>query len=90
MHILINDLNLFDFDRFDNAQRIEEKGFGVRLEPYSFKEEELIKALDRLLNDTELQRRLKEAVKRMANSESKVKVCQRIENVVRKFKEQNQ
>lgn len=58
------------------------------MEPYSFKEKELLDALDKLLKDTKLHQRLKVAAKRMATSESKPKVCQRIEEVIQKFREQ--
>src|SRR5699024_6803863 len=36
-------------DQYDNAQRIHEKGYGVRLDTYTFKDDELIEAIDRLL-----------------------------------------
>ena len=36
-------------DQFDNAQRLQETGFGVRLDPYDFKDEELIDAIDQQL-----------------------------------------
>lgn len=37
------------WDQYDNAQRMDETGFGVRLATYSFTEEELTAALDRVL-----------------------------------------
>ncbi len=46
------------WDQYDNAQRIDELGFGVRLATYAFTEEEMTAALDRLLSDTELRARL--------------------------------
>ncbi|MFF4773421.1 glycosyltransferase [Microtetraspora fusca] len=46
------------WDQYDNAQRVHEKGYGVRLDTYKFTDEELTGALDRLLGDTELRERL--------------------------------
>jgi len=39
------------WDQYDNAQRIDELGFGVRLETYGFVDEELTTAIDGLLED---------------------------------------
>lgn len=46
------------WDQHDNAQRIHESGFGVRLAPYTFTDAEFYGALDRLLADDALHRRL--------------------------------
>jgi len=43
-------------DQYDNAQRIQEKGFGLRLEPYLCSEEELLTSIEKLLNDKSLKR----------------------------------
>ena len=37
------------WDQYDNAQRVEEVGFGVRLPTYEFEPRELHEAIDRLL-----------------------------------------
>jgi MGT family glycosyltransferase len=47
------------WDQHDNAQRIEEKGFGVRLDTYGHEPEELRGAIARLLGDAGLGERLK-------------------------------
>ena len=39
------------WDQVDNAQRIEEIGFGRRLATYDFRDEELTDAIDELLAD---------------------------------------
>ena len=39
------------WDQYDNAQRMDELGFGVRLATYDFADEELIGAVDGLLAD---------------------------------------
>ncbi len=46
------------WDQYDNAQRVDETGFGVRLDPYRFTPEELHSAIDRLLGDEALAARL--------------------------------
>ncbi|MEU7450292.1 glycosyltransferase [Streptosporangium roseum] len=46
------------WDQYDNAQRIHELGYGVRLATYTFTDEELTGALDRLLGDAGLRERL--------------------------------
>jgi MGT family glycosyltransferase len=46
------------WDQYDNAQRVDETGFGVRLRTYDFGDAELTTALDRLLSDTRLRDRM--------------------------------
>jgi UDP:flavonoid glycosyltransferase YjiC (YdhE family) len=48
------------WDQYDNAQRIDECGFGVRLDTYTFTDDQLFEAIDRLLNDKSLQDRATE------------------------------
>ena len=46
------------WDQYDNAQRVDETGFGVRLATYAFDDAELTGAVERLLADSALRRRL--------------------------------
>jgi MGT family glycosyltransferase len=46
------------WDQYDNAQRVDETGFGRRLATYAFEDEELRRAIDGLLADTELRTRM--------------------------------
>ena len=46
------------WDQYDNAQRVAETGFGVRLDTYRFADAELHSAVERLLGDHELRARL--------------------------------
>jgi MGT family glycosyltransferase len=46
------------WDQYDNAQRVDETGYGVRLDTYGFTDDELVGAIDRLLGDTGLRARL--------------------------------
>jgi MGT family glycosyltransferase len=46
------------WDQYDNAQRVDETGFGVRLATYAFEVRELTGAIDRLLGDAALRDRM--------------------------------
>ena len=46
------------WDQYDNAQRVHETGFGVRLPTYSFADDELTGAIDQLLADGALRARM--------------------------------
>ena len=46
------------WDQYDNAQRVHETGYGIRLRTYEFEEDELRAALDRLLADEGLKARM--------------------------------
>lgn len=46
------------WDQYDNAQRVDESGFGVRLDTYRFTDKQMYTALDRLLGDEALNHRL--------------------------------
>jgi MGT family glycosyltransferase len=46
------------WDQYDNAQRVDETGFGVRLATYAFEDEELRGAIERLLRDVALRDRM--------------------------------
>lgn len=48
------------WDQYDNAQRMHELGFGIRLSTYAFTDDELHGAVERLLADTDLRVRLDE------------------------------
>ncbi|CAG2118620.1 unnamed protein product, partial [Medioppia subpectinata] len=50
-------------DQWDNAQRVHEKGFGIRLNPQTVSEQELLNAIEKLLNDKELKHNLSVASK---------------------------
>ena len=45
------------WDQYDNAQRVDELGYGVRLATYDFTDDELLGAVDRLLADTQMRAR---------------------------------
>jgi MGT family glycosyltransferase len=54
------------WDQYDNAQRVHETGYGVRLDTYGHEPGELTGAIDRLLADRQLRARLEGASARLA------------------------
>jgi MGT family glycosyltransferase len=46
------------WDQYDNAQRVDELGFGIRLATYAFEPRELTGAIERLLDDADLRTRM--------------------------------
>ncbi|HEU5263120.1 MAG TPA: nucleotide disphospho-sugar-binding domain-containing protein [Gaiellaceae bacterium] len=69
------------WDQYDNAQRVHETGFGVRLPTYEFEADELLGALDRLLADDDLGRRLRGIASRVQASPGTAKAAGLIEQV---------
>ena len=53
------------WDQHDNAQRVNETGYGVRLATYQLTPDQLTDALDRLLTDPELRGRVTAARERL-------------------------
>jgi MGT family glycosyltransferase len=71
------------WDQHDNAQRIEETGFGARLDTYRHSGEELTGAIDRLLADAELRSRLAAASRRLQAARGTERAADLIEATVR-------
>jgi MGT family glycosyltransferase len=69
------------WDQHDNAQRIDETGFGVRLGTYDFTDEEMGAAIDRLLGDSGLRERLATISKRLQASPGNVRAADLIERL---------
>jgi UDP:flavonoid glycosyltransferase YjiC (YdhE family) len=53
------------WDQHDNAQRVHEAGYGVRLPTYALERDELAAAVDRLLTDGEMRERVRAAGRRL-------------------------
>ena len=68
-------------DQYDNAQRVEEKGYGLRLDPYKCTSDELLRAIETILNDEELAIKMKKASERIQNDLKSEKIAQLIENI---------
>ena len=71
------------WDQYDNAQRVAETGFGVRLPTYDAKEDELLGAIDRLLGDRALQERMQAISARVQKDPGTVKAAGLIERLAR-------
>jgi MGT family glycosyltransferase len=69
------------WDQYDNAQRIAETGFGARLRTYEFADEELARAVDRLLADGDLRGRMAAIATRLQASPGTVRAADLIERV---------
>jgi UDP:flavonoid glycosyltransferase YjiC (YdhE family) len=69
------------WDQYDNAQRIHETGFGIRLDTYDHEPEELLGSIERLLADGGLRRRLTETSQRLQQNPGTVKAAGLIEEL---------
>lgn len=70
------------WDQHDNAQRLEETGFGTRLNTYSHKGKELTAAIDGTLADDELAGLLKRTSERLQKSRGTEVAADLIEQVI--------
>ena len=70
------------WDQHDNAQRIDETGFGTRLDTYGHSGEELTGAIERLLGDEALAARLAQTSKRLQSAPGTAKAADLIEQLV--------
>ncbi len=67
------------WDQYDNAQRVAELGFGVRLDTYGFEDRDLQGAVDRLLADTALAERMAAAGAEIRRRDGKTRAADLIE-----------
>ena len=73
------------WDQYDNAQRIDELGFGKRLATYAFTDQEMFDALEALLADTELRSRMTEMGKAIQARNGLTVGADVIERVAREY-----
>ena len=69
------------WDQYDNAQRVHELGFGIRLDTYAFEDHELRAAIDRLLADANLRVTMAANGERIRATDGKVKAADLIEKL---------
>ncbi|HLH66869.1 MAG TPA: glycosyltransferase [Solirubrobacteraceae bacterium] len=69
------------WDQHDNAQRVQETGFGVRLPTYSLRPRQLADAVDRVLADASLRGRCERASRRLRTRPGTVAAADAIERV---------
>ena len=71
------------WDQYDNAQRVHETGHGLRLPTYTFADEELVGAVERLLADSALGERMQAIAARVQSDPGRVRAASLIERVAR-------
>jgi MGT family glycosyltransferase len=71
------------WDQYDNAQRIHETGYGIRLDTYAHAPEELRGAIEQLLADDALTTRLQAMSARLASTPGTVTAADLIERAAR-------
>ena len=67
------------WDQYDNAQRVDELGYGVRLDTYGFQDEQLLAAVENLLSNSDLRARLAEAGQAIRSKNGAAKAADLIE-----------
>jgi MGT family glycosyltransferase len=75
------------WDQYDNAQRMHELTYGIRLPTYSFEERELIEAVDGLLADEVLRSSLDGLGERIRDQEGAKMAADLIEDVGHRYRE---
>lgn len=71
------------WDQYDNAQRVDECGYGVRLGTYSYTDDELVAAVDRVLTDEAMRARAAAAGERIRSLDGVVRAADALEAVAR-------
>jgi len=71
------------WDQHDNAQRVAETGYGIRLATYEFEDGELLGAIDRLVGDDGLRERMAAIAARVQATPGTVKAAALIERLAR-------
>ena len=69
-------------DQYDNAQRIEEKNLGRRVDPFNCTEKELLSAIEAVLADKSIAPRMKTISERMQKPENKFKAVRLFKDLV--------
>ncbi|CAG2119292.1 unnamed protein product [Medioppia subpectinata] len=68
-------------DQYDNAQRLQESGLGLRLDPFRCTEEELLTSIDKLVNDSNLAQRMESIGDRIRDNNDKQIIAKRFEDL---------
>ncbi|MGH9019925.1 MAG: glycosyltransferase [Acidimicrobiales bacterium] len=71
------------WDQYDNAQRVDERGFGARLDSYGFSSEELRECVAGLISDASLRERLDGAGRRIRAADGVGRAATLIESAAR-------
>jgi MGT family glycosyltransferase len=71
------------WDQYDNAQRVAETGYGVRLPTYTFEDAELTGAIDRLVSDGDLRARMAANAEVIRSRDGRTRAADVLEQVAR-------
>ncbi len=71
------------WDQYDNAQRVDETGFGVRIATYAFEDHELVDAIEGLLADADLRTRMATGAAEIQRRDGRTKAADVLEQVGR-------
>jgi UDP:flavonoid glycosyltransferase YjiC (YdhE family) len=69
------------WDQYDNAQRLQETGFGVRLPTYDWAPDELTGAVNRLLADDDLRARMRTSAEAIQADPGRIKAADLLERL---------
>jgi MGT family glycosyltransferase len=69
------------WDQYDNAQRLQETGFGLRLPTYDWEEGELVGAVERLLADQDLTERMRSNAEAIRSDPGAVRAADLLERL---------
>lgn len=72
-------------DQFDNATRVEEKGFGIRLDPYNCTKEQLLEAVEKVLGKEDIKPQIKAISERMQKPEARNRSIKLVSDLVEKL-----
>jgi UDP:flavonoid glycosyltransferase YjiC (YdhE family) len=71
------------WDQYDNAQRVQETGCGIRLDTYRFDDGQLTQAVDSLLANSQLRGKMSADARSIRSLDGKTKAADLIERVGR-------
>ncbi len=69
------------WDQYDNAQRLQETGFGARMPTYDWTEDQLVGTVDRLLGDDALAQRMRSAASEIQAAAGRVRGADLLEHL---------
>ncbi|XP_074594638.1 putative UDP-glucosyltransferase YojK [Brevipalpus obovatus] len=74
------------FDQLDNAQRVEDKGLGRRVDIWNTSESELLKIIEDTLTNTEAHEKIRKVSENMRSSTSRERAAKMIEDLIEERK----
>ena len=73
-------------DQLDNALRVEDKGFGIRVNPFTCTKEELLDAIEKMLINKELHTKMETIAERCQHQSKSNEILKLIEQIMLKIK----